>query len=588
MRCFECGYLNSAGARICVNCGKQMTKQLITLEGHSPSAATNRAGYGFHPARITHHDTIKTENESARTPMKADRTSEQSSAAPKSAFHPARLSTAGLSPKSPLPDTAGSRESESVATSDAMKDRKSIRVLAGMKTAIDGKDSSVRAPWFHAASLHHADRSIKSDPRAMEQEKSSFINELETAKRAWRTPRPFDIRGTNRFFNDTPIEEIMIEPPPKIDRPFRANWKSVLFAPAMVLLLFATLLAMVLLMRASSLTFYIVLIAVMLGIGLLGGTAEYLLQALQWRADQERKKLNYIEYLETLEYAWNMRAERQLQTLNLQNPSIEGCIAFMESRSERIWERTQKDDDFLCVRVGRGERAFELGILMSPTSFEEREAELHTQMRALVEAHRSVSPAPVLLDLKMKTMIGILGNSAETSSVIQNIIIQLATFHSPQEVEIILLGADRKDTDWAKISQLPHIHRAGETDGAEASAMRSELEKRIRMLHQPDHDAEGMEKRFLVLFLLQGGELTESDFETLPLLAKRAKRICVIVQSASQTRFPMQTELILKVANRDGEIYRNQSDETPQQICLDSISTEQMSRFLGALHVHPS
>jgi S-DNA-T family DNA segregation ATPase FtsK/SpoIIIE len=269
--------------------------------------------------------------------------------------------------------------------------------------------------------------------------------------------------------------------------------------------------------------------------------------------------------------------------LTLQNPSIEGCIALLESRSERVWERTERDDDFLCVRVGKGERAFELGILMRPISFEEREAELYKSMQALVETHRHISPAPVLLDLRMRTRIGIVGNSAVTSPIIQNIIFQLTTFHSPKEMEIIPLGADRNDTDWAKIFQLPHVLRMGETYEAEVCAVQSLLKLRSQMLHQPVHDAEIGENRFLILFLIQGEERVESDFEALTLLAARGFKTCVIAQRTTQTIFPPQTELIINVTNGGGEIYRNQMDEAPLQISLDSISTEQSSRFLGAL-----
>ena len=589
MRCFECGHQNPPGAQFCNLCGRRMSKQLIILDGQTPNEAKHDAGDGFHPARFARHDTNKAENEIARTTMKAERTSEKSDAAAgQFAFHPARFSTPGLSPKCQLSSTVSLRDTESVATSDAMLLGKSINVPSSEIMPAHEKNYSMRSPWFHVASFHHAEKSNNNTPKATEQDKSVLVNEDEIIKRIWRIPRSFDNRGTNRFFSDTPIEEIMIEPPPKVDRSFKANWKSIFFVPAIVLFLITTLLAMILFVHASSLTFYIALIAVMLVVGLFGGVAEYLLQASQWRAKQEFKKLKYIEYLEKLERAWNLRAECQLQMLNLQNPSVEGCIALLESRSERIWGRTDSEDDYLCVRVGRGERAFELGILMSPTSYEEREAELHTRMRALVEAHRYISPAPVLIDLRMQTMICILGNPGETSSVIQNIIIQLTTFHSPEEVEIILLGEEKKDTDWGKISQLPHVHRAGETDGAEVSAIQSIYEQRSRMLHEPGYDAEEFQKRFLVLAVLQGVELTESDFETLPLLVNRAYKTCVIVQSAPQTRFPLQTELILRVTNTDGEIYRNQSDDTPQQICLDVISTEQMNRILGALRAHES
>ena len=590
MRCFECGHLNPSGAQFCNYCGRRMTKQLIILDSQSPNEVIHGAGDGFHPARFAQDDTNNSEHESARTVKKADRFMPDQSeiAAAQSAFHPARFSVPGLRPNSPLPNTASSRDTESAATGGARLLGESTKVPSSVCSVTNEDEYNMHSPWFHAASIHYAEKSSNSTFRATEQEKPDVVNEDEIANRAWRIPRIFNNRGTSRLYSDTPMEEIMIEPPPKVDGLFRANWKSVFFAPTITLVLIVTLLAMILLMRGSNLPFYSALIAVMFVAGLSGGIAEYLLQAAQWRAKQELKKFKYIEYLEKLESAWNKRTERQLQMLTLRNPSIEGCIALMESRSERIWERTEKDDDFLCARVGRGKRAFELGILMPPVSYEEKEAELHTRMRDLVEAHRYISPAPVLLDLKMQTMVGILGNSSETSLVIQNIIIQLATFHSPEEVEFVLMGTGMKDTARAKIFQLPHVHRICDTDEAQFSTVRSVLEQRSLMLGQPDHDAKAVKKRFLVLFILEVAELTELDFEMLPLLLNPEYNTCVILQSAAPNRFPVQTEMILKVSGTDGEICRNQSDEAPQYICLDLISAEQMSRFLSSLRGYQS
>ena len=589
MRCFECGHLNPAGAQYCNLCGRRMTKQLIILDGQPPNEARSGAGDGFYPARFASHDTGKLENEYAHTNTKPANASEDSNlAAARSAFHPARFSTPDISLKSPPPSAVGVQDTEPSAICDTMLYGEPINAHSGLNSTVDETSASRHSSWFHVASLHNVNEPIITNFQPEEHKNSGAANEDEIAKRVWRIPRLFDIRGTNRFSNDPPLEEIMIEPPPKMDDLFRAKWNSVLFAPAIILSLITALLVMILFMHASSLPFYIALFAIMFAVGLAGGITEYLLQASQWRSKQALKKHQYIEYLEKLESAWNQRSERQLQRVTLQNPSIEGCIALMKSHSERIWEREEKDDDFLCIRVGRGERAFDLGILMPPIAFQEKEAELFVRMRDMVVTHRFISPAPVLLDLKMQTIIGILGNSNQTSPVIRSIIIQLATFHSPEEVGLVLLGAKKEDADWAKILQMPHVQPVRETDGAELDSVQSLTQQRCRMSSQSDHFAEHASKRFMVLFVLQGAELTEADVEMLSFLENHACKTCVIVQSVAQDRFPLQTQLILSVENGEGEIFRVTSDRAQQRISPDFSSYEQISRFLSALQVHQS
>ena len=589
MRCFKCGHLNPAGAQYCNLCGRRMTKQLIILDGQPPNEAKSGAGDGFYLARFASYDTGKLKNEDAHMMTKAGNALEESDlAAARSAFHPARFSTPDISLKSTLPSTVGVRDTESTVLSDAMLNGEPISDKTELNSTVLEKTDSRHSPWFHVASFRHEEKPGDRNLQTEKHEISHVVNKEEIVKSAWKKPRSFDLKETNRFSNDTPLEEIMIEPPPKVDDLFRANWKSVLFAPAIVLSLITALLVMILFMHDSNLPYYTALIAVMVVVGLTGGIGEYLLQASQWRKKQALKKHQYIEYLEKLEYAWNQRSERQLQRVTLQNPSIEGCIALMKSRSVRIWERTDKDDDFLCVRVGRGERAFDLGILMPPIAFQEKEAELYVRMRDMVETHRFISPAPVLLDLKMQTIIGILGNSNQTSPVIRSIVIQLATFHSPEEVELVLLGVKKEDADWSMILQIPHVQLLRETAGAELDSVQSLIQQRCRMSGQLDHFAEHASQRFIVLFVLQGAELTEADIEMLSFFKNHACKTCVIVQSAAQDRFPLQTQLILSVENGEGEIYRETSKETPQQISPDFSSAEQTRRFLGALSVYQS
>lgn len=584
MRCFECGHLNPAGAQYCNLCGRRMTKQLIILDGQPPNEAKSGAGDGFYPARFAPYDTGKQESEYAHTKTKVGNAFEESDiAAARSAFHPARFSTPDISLKSTMPSTVCERDTDPTVISDVMLRGELINAHSLLNSSEDEKTDSRHSYWFHVASLRNVNEPIITNLQPKEQKNSGAVNEDESAGGVWRIPRPFDTRATTRFSNDTPLEEIMIDSPPKIDDLFRANWKSVLFAPATVLFLITGLLVMILFMHATNLPYYIALIAIMFVFGLTGGIAEYLLQASQWRAKQTLKKHQYIGYLEKLEYIWNQRSERQLQRLTMQNPSIEGCIALIKSRSTRVWERTEKDDDFLFVRVGRGERAFDLGILIPPIAYEEKEAELYVRMREIVETHRFISPAPVLLDLKTQPIIGILGDSDQTSRVIRSIIIQLVTFHSPEEVELVLLGAKKEDKDWGKILQLPHVQPARDSNGAEVGTVQSVLEQRCRMAGHSGHFARNGSRRFLVLFALRGIELTEADIEMLSFYQNRACKTCTIIQSTAPYRFPLKRELILSIENGDGEIYRETTKEIPQQISPDFSSLDQTSRFLSAV-----
>jgi len=588
MRCFECGYLNPAGARFCDHCGKRMTKQLLILDDRSPSETKSDAGDGFHPARFLSADSAKLSIAGASAAAERDDFCKKTATpAARPVFYTARFNG---------PDQA---EPNRLKRTDFMRDdtpgakyrmeRLSATRAAPSGTAAAGKnqDAGAHASIFHNASFNHPDRPQQEARNARRESCADDFGDDALEKSAWKVPRAFDQPGTRHTLHDAPKTEVMIAPPPKADLRFTANWRSVFFAPVMVLLLILALISMILIAHVTEWTLYLVLIAVMVFFGFSGAVADYQLQAGKWNAEKRAKKHQYLKYLKKLENEWNIRAEQQLQDQGMQDPSIEGCIALLESKSESIWKRDSKEEDYLCVRIGTGKRPFEIGILTPPTPYEERKEELHIQMRNLVEAHRYISPAPVLCDLKQQPLIGIIGKPSETTRVIQGVLMQIATFHSPEQVEIILQGAEHNMRDWGMLCRLPHIRREREilpkSSATEESIVQRLLQERRQSARlKTDTLEKRRNNRFLVLVVLQEAALKRRDLEALSLLANRDCETCVIMQSVSESSLPPQTNLIMRVADGCGELHDRSEAEPDQQISLDLASAEQVSRFVGA------
>lgn len=588
MRCFECGYLNPAGARFCDHCGKRMTKQLLTLDERSPNEEKLDAGDGFHPARFLPAESAKlSASEAHAVAERSDSYKKATSPAARPAFYTARFNETETDRPRRLKRTDFMRDD--APGSKYRMDRLSGTGAAPSSSAVAGenKDAGARSSLFHSASFNHHDQ---PQPRALHtghESSSGYSGDDKFGKSAWKVPRAFDQPGIKHTLHDVPKTEVMIEPPPKMDQRFTADWKSIFFAPVMILLLILTLISMILIAHAAEWVLYFVLIVVMAFISFAGAVADYQLQVRQWDAENRAKKHRYLKYLKKLENEWDICAGQQMRDQVMQNPSLEGCIAILESKNERIWERDPNEEDFLRVRIGKGRRPFEIGILTPPTPYEERKEELHIQMRNLVEAHRYISPAPVLCELKQRPLIGIIGNSSETTRAIQGVLMQIATFHSPDQVEIILLGAEQNMRDWGMMCRLPHIRRGKETlskgTETEGSIIQRLLQERRQRMRLKTDPLKQRQDRFLVLVALQEAPLERRDIEAITMFANRDCETCVIMQSVSESSLPPQTNLIMRVAGDRGELHDRSDTGPDQQINLDLASVEQVSRFISAV-----
>jgi S-DNA-T family DNA segregation ATPase FtsK/SpoIIIE len=128
-----------------------------------------------------------------------------------------------------------------------------------------------------------------------------------------------------------------------------------------------------------------------------------------------------------------------------------------------LWERRPEDEDFLFLRLGLGDRP------------------------ALVRLRADDSSAepPTLMDVPLGVRlpdVGVLGLAGERPDVrrlASALVAQVAAWHSPRDVGLVLLAADAEALDdWAWAARLPHAR-----GGAAGAATRADL--RLGLLDRP-------------------------------------------------------------------------------------------------------
>jgi DNA segregation ATPase FtsK/SpoIIIE, S-DNA-T family len=115
----------------------------------------------------------------------------------------------------------------------------------------------------------------------------------------------------------------------------------------------------------------------------------------------------------------------------------------------RLWERRRHDGDFLSVRVALADQ---------PAAVEVREAGDGASEHPVAQA------VPVTVPL---TEVGVLGLAGARAAVLANarfVLAQLAAWHSPRHVGLVLLVAGDGSADWEWARWLPHLRPRGGED----------------------------------------------------------------------------------------------------------------------------
>ncbi|NLS09989.1 type VII secretion protein EccCa [Nesterenkonia sp. MY13] len=203
----------------------------------------------------------------------------------------------------------------------------------------------------------------------------------------------------------------------------------------------------------------IFLVAIVGGIG-------YALSSRGRQAKQQRQQRElYLDYLEeTRADLQNQMSEVQAQALSL-HPHPSHLVSVIQN-PERFWERRRTDADFLQARLGTGRvthQPMSIPPEESPTHpqdpFLKREAELVAETSGQVEA------MPIQAALRETGTVAIIGDHLQGVELARSMLLQLATFHSPDDIIFAGIWAPERAQHWRGVDLLPHIQDAAVYDG---------------------------------------------------------------------------------------------------------------------------
>jgi type VII secretion protein EccCa/type VII secretion protein EccCb len=132
--------------------------------------------------------------------------------------------------------------------------------------------------------------------------------------------------------------------------------------------------------------------------------------------------------------------------------------------SARMWDRGPRSDEFAVVRVGTGKVALAMQIdkPQVPEASQIEPATGHMLRKFLLE-QEYIDDVPKAIWLQRFPGVAVVGDLGAGRALARAMICELATFHSPADLQIIIVSSTPSQWDWAK--WLPHLQHTSERDG---------------------------------------------------------------------------------------------------------------------------
>lgn len=183
-------------------------------------------------------------------------------------------------------------------------------------------------------------------------------------------------------------------------------------------------------------------------------------QKRQTLAEEAHRKNRYSSYIADIEKGLVAKRERAVRLLNeslCPSPEILCSLLDNESNKLRLWERSYEDDDFLAIRMGLGNRLFEVRLKTPKQGFQLYEDELRNLPTEISKKYGILSNVPLTLDIRTNHTIGIIGSQKNIRTILYETILNIISLHSYDEVKLVFVTSPKQAYIFDDFKNVPHI-----------------------------------------------------------------------------------------------------------------------------------
>ena len=174
------------------------------------------------------------------------------------------------------------------------------------------------------------------------------------------------------------------------------------------------------------------------------------------KKDEKKRQIKYSEYIESKKKTISEELVTQKQILLNNYPSIQDCENIILNNQVSLWQRRITDDDFLTVNLGYGDYPMKIDIHYPEEHFSLEEDNLKSIVNSLGSEPKILQDAPFAFSFFKNNISAIVGSDNYTSEYVKNLLLQIITFSSYDDLKIAVLTNDVKVYNWEFCKVLPH------------------------------------------------------------------------------------------------------------------------------------
>ena len=306
---------------------------------------------------------------------------------------------------------------------------------------------------------------------------------------------------------------------------------------------------------------------------------------LNKKEEAERQK-KYNDYIEKQKEKIVKEKTNQETILRNSYLNIEECSTIILNKRDRLWERRIDDEDFFTASLGFGVLPMNININYPEEHFSMTEDNLLDKVSELNKSSKILEKVPIPFSFRDNFISAVIGKNELNYKLTKNILLQLVTFHSYDNLKIVILTSKNREYNFEEFRILPHIFsndksiRFFATENDEYKEVMYYLEKIFNSRKEKELDSTKAkyEQNFLIV--------TDSfnsirNYEFIENLVKDKLNygFSLLILNNNISNLPDQCQTFIELTDDESKVFKNISNSESQKFKIELTDIDYFKCF---------
>lgn len=291
-------------------------------------------------------------------------------------------------------------------------------------------------------------------------------------------------------------------------------------------------------------------------------------------------KEKYRQYIAEKEQELSEENASQKEIILENMFSLEKCIDNLKQRKLNFWDKRIDQSDFLLVRIGTGNEELKVKINYPEKGFTLEENELKNELENTIEKYKYIQNVPISYSFHENVITAIMGEDKKTYPFIDNVLLQLLTFYSYDDLKIVLFTNEKNKPYWDYIKYLNHnmmndnsfrfFASTDESTARVCEVLRQEIENRISLTEKDNK--ERLFRPYYLVIVDDIDMVKQTNFIDDVIELKRNIGFSFIVLENKLSKLPSLCNNFISLGDNGSGVLKNSYEKQEQLLFQDEVN----------------